>query len=734
MNPPRRQLLKLFGGAAITAPGTLDAQSPAPQTAPGRSLAVNPDALTDSPGLEYFILGNGGFFAALQSALPASGATHCGLMLFSPAHFTRKPGTMLFHDRAGMRRTVAQLIVGGKNWTPDPATSTVEWTYPEGVPTVRIEWKAGACDVVEQLSAAAAPHAALLRTVTVANRGTEAAEPVLYFSLSPNPVLFDEFEVDRERPMLVASGYHRLSLFVADSGPATAGDRDLRASFGRLAPGASATRTVVLTLDESRADFEKQDMPAVRAGAVSAWSRTAHVATDRDELNHLFRVAQSGIRAAVATSGKMDGGLLQYNLEWVRDASMVAGGAVLAGMPEIGAAILDRLLTRCVDDSGRTLDSGRHRPPETIELDQNGELLHAVATHWAWTGDDALVRRHWPRLRAVAEYVLQPLFRDPGIGLVKNRRELWERGPEHGVREGYELSYQVWDIVGLGDAARMAAHLGDSTAAERWSAAGAQMRRAMLEHPRFSLVHDGRFIKRRLADGSIQETLEPANRAGLPPGMPLREEKVSRCDPDAANVLPVALGLVDPASALARNTLASIEVLWNQRWTGGGYGRYHVTSEPDSPGPWPFATLFIARAYAEAGNAEKLWRALHWLATVQGGRSGGWLEFYGERPVPPLNPSGFIPWTWAEIVTLVVEHLAGFRPEPARLVIRPRLAAGLGRLDARLPLGSVVVDLTIRRAQGAPSAKVAGRAVEFNGVQLELPRPMRDTRIELNLK
>ena len=34
---------------------------------------------------------------------------------------------------------------------------------------------------------------------------------------------------------------------------------------------------------------------------------------------------------------------------------------------------------------------------------------------------------------------------------------------------------------------------------------------------------------------------------------------------------------------------------WNQAWTDGGYGRYHTSSEPDSPGPWPFASLFVAR-------------------------------------------------------------------------------------------------------------------------------------------
>ena len=61
---------------------------------------------------------------------------------------------------------------------------------------------------------------------------------------------------------------------------------------------------------------------------------------------------------------------------------------------------------------------------------------------------------------------------------------------------------------------------------------------------------------------------------------------------------------VDPAGPVARKTLESLEELWNQRWTMGGYGRYHVSSEPDSPGPWPIASIFMARAYLEAGDDE----------------------------------------------------------------------------------------------------------------------------------
>jgi GH15 family glucan-1,4-alpha-glucosidase len=447
----------------------------------------------------------------------------------------------------------------------------------------------------------------------------------------------------------------------------------------------------------------------------------------------MFRMAAHGFRAVVAESGKMDGGPWGYNLEWVRDASMSVAGAVLAGFPEIGAAMLDRILTRMIADNGAALDSSFHRPPETIELDQNGQLLHALWTHWAWTGSDALIRQHWPRIRATADFALDPKFRDPRTGLVKNSREFWERSMGYGVREGYELAYQAWNIAGWQRAAEMARRVGEPASAQRWLDAAALMKKSFLSDPRFSFLDQGRFIKRRLATGDVHATLEPPNREALPPGMPLRVEPVSYCDPDSGSVYPILLGLVDAASPEARRTLESMETLWNQRWTIGGYGRYHVTGEPDSPGPWPFATLFIARAYLEAGDSAKVWRALRWLAGVPGGRTGAWFEYYGPRPIPPLPPVAIIPWTWAEIVTLVVHHLLGVRPDPEGLTIRPRLLDGLNDVSARLRLNGRELRLRIRPTGGEPSALVQGRSLPLRDGALRTERPGRDTAIEIRL-
>lgn len=679
-----------------------------------------PDAETNRGGLSYFLLGNGLITVGVQSAPAAEAGTHAGLVVMSPDHLNRKTGSLLFHPRTGFELTRCAVWVDGKPHWPEPGRASIEWIYPDGIPTVRIRRAAAGLAVAEDLWCPAdAP--ALICSVTIEDAPLSGVRVTA--TLRPNPLLFDEYEVDRARARLAAGGYHHLELFAL--GESRVLEREVEVTLA-----GTQTAHFVLTLD---APGMMPDLAALRLKTADAWNKPSAIRTGDRGFDAMLRAATHGIRAAVARSGKMDGGIWQYNLEWVRDASMVAEGAVFSGQPDIAGAILRRILTRMVRDDGAALDSSFHRPPETIELDQNGQLLHALWTHWAWTGDFTLIREFWPRIRALADYPLRPEFRGAAPGLVKNSREFWERGPSYGVRDGYELAYQAWNIAAWPLAAEMAEKMDDGQSAGRWRDAAARMKRTFLSDPRYSFIENGRFIKRRLADGRHHATMEPPNREALPPGMPLRVDPVNYCDPDAASVFPMLLGIADPRGAVARATLESVETLWNQRWTTGGYGRYHVSGEPDSPGPWPFASLFIARAWLEAGDSAKVWRVLRWLEGVPGGRSGAWFEFYGERPSPPLPQVAIIPWIWAELLALGVNGVAGVRPTPTELVIRPRLLDGLDGAGATLPFNGGVLELRIRRSAGPPSATVNGRPVPFAEGALRIPRPEAGAAIEIRL-
>jgi hypothetical protein len=730
MSIKRRDFLKSVGTGAMAAGLSIPGTTLVPENETEVSQKVHADYCSDIPGSEYYLLGNGLIQAVIQTVPEGNPETHCGLLIMSPEHFGRKMSTFLYHPERGLERTRFTVNVDGTGYVPLFKTTRVTWKYPDRIPTLVVEWEAGSCHIREEFMCPIGA-AALVRKIVVSNAGTAPAKASGVIVLSPNFMFFDEYEVDRNKMTLTAVGYHRMQLF--PTGPVTIGDRHMAADFGTIPPGEERSASFVLTLDHPREEVEQKGLEQLRKGSADYWSKRATLNVRHEGLNHLFLAASTGIRAAIAKSGKMDGGIWQYNQEWVRDQSWVALASAMHGHTDIAHALMERILTLEIDDEGKTLESSRLRPPELFELDQNGEVLYALRNYWTWTGDDSFIRKYWTKIASIADFVLQPVFYDPQVGLLKNSREYWERDANMGVREGYELVYQLFTILGLNAAADMARYLGHEEHAARWNAVAKTMREAMLSHPKFSLVDDGHFTKRRLANGEVQKTMTPVNRKSMPPGSPLREESVSYCDADTENVLPIVFEVIDPRSPVSINTLKFIERLWNQRWKTGGYGRYDASSEPDSPGAWPFATLFVARAYLEAGDHEKVWRILDWLQHVQGGKSGSWLEFYGKRSVPPLPPIGIVPWNWAELTIFFVHHLLGIRPTPTELVLRPRLLTGLDLMEARIPLRGTVLQMTVRRTAGAPAATVNGKPVPVRDRKVILPLPQGETVVEFEL-
>jgi len=692
-----------------------------------RAAQAPPDMATDSDGIEYWFLGNGRLMAALQTVRKPESATHCGLILLSPEHIVSKHATLLFNEsRGGLAPTRFFVETGGSRHFAG-LDASVEWRYPSGIPAVVIRWRAGNLEVQEELLCLS-ESSALVRTVRVRNTGTTARQVIAGANLQPNKAFFEGRQIDAGRGIVTYTGYHRLEFFGFTR--VRASEAGVTADFGELAPGAAAEAVFGYALDDDARALIAKGPAALREESAASWRAAASLSTGSRLMDHLHRTSQTGLRAHISRTGKMNSGLFQYGGEWVRDSTICGMGAVLAGLPGVGRAILERLLVEKVDPEGRCWEYLSFRPDELMELDQNAVLTHGVWTHWVWTGSDDLVRKHWEILRRLADFPLRPAFRDPATGLLKSAREFWERHAMHGFSPGYELAYQVWNVIGLRSAAEMAAHMGDSAARQRWTQASTQLRKAILEDPRFSLVENGRFIKRRLANGEPQYSVVPPDRSKMPASMPLHFEKVSRCDPDSTQAYPILFEIVDPRGPVARRTLDALEALWNQRWSGGGYGRYDVTSEPDSPGSWPPASMLIAQAALAAGDHEKVWRTLRWLGEVSGGRSGAWFEFYGDRPVPPLPRIGILPWTLGEMQIFFVTHLLGVRPAPGEIVVRPRLLAGLKKMEARLPLNGHILNLTVQAA-GEWSARLDGKPVAMADGALRMPRPARDTTLEI---
>jgi hypothetical protein len=472
---------------------------------------------------------------------------------------------------------------------------------------------------------------------------------------------------------------------------------------------------------------------AAAAPSVRHWSALTAFRSSSDLLNHLFAAARNQLPAVVRASGVVDGGIWQYNLEWLRDQAAVASALVMLGDFALARTMLSRLLRDFVTADGDTVDSSRHRAPQDVELDQNGELLLALKSYVDWTGDVGLVREHWPRVAATAEFPLRDIFRHPPSGLLHNGREYWERHAAYGIEDGLELTHQLFASLGLTAAAELGRLVGQTEHGTRWEAESARLKQALLHDPQYALVDAGHFIKRRGVDGNVQHEIAVPPGVNLPRGVPLTDAGPHYLNPDTSSVLPISLEYIDPRSDLAGRTLREVEQLWNQRWDGGGYGRYHVSSEPDSPGPWPFPSLFVARAWWEAGDDERMWRVLNWLAAAPGGKAGAWFEFYGPRPVPPCPQVGIMPWTWAELVTLLVHHILGVRPSGDQLWLRPRLPVGVDRIEATFRVRDHRLRLRLRRAEAGQAAvfRVGGQAQPATAGGLRLPWPP-DPDIEID--
>jgi hypothetical protein len=646
------------------------------------------DAKTTLEGVDYFFLGNGRIQAAVQ-VTPAEGATPAGLLVMDPERLGAKRAALTFDGALGLAPTAVSLIVRGTAHSARGGCVRARWLPGSVDPRVEVAWSGGRCRVTELFLCPDGRSARLLRRVTVSGPSSGPARVRLRTAAGRQAA---------EAALSLRHGVPKSAVFEY-----------------RLVRRGGRSSVAVRVVDD----------PGPVAGPGTAWAGAAACRFHDPLLDRFFAAAKFQLRAAVSSSGRLDGGVWQYNLEWVRDQAFIALALAMSGQAAVGRTMFARLLDEFIDDRGAAMDSSRFRPWEESEFDQNGVLLFALASYLDWTGDRGLVEDNWRKIELAADFPLRPAFRHGASGLLSNRREFWERHGAHGIEMGLELTHQLYVAMGLKAAARLAGLVGRTEKGAKWAAAAAALREAMLKSPRFSLVESGTFVKRRGVDGRVQEEIRPEAGSHLPREAPLFEPGRHLLDPDTSAVLPVAWEFVDPGGPLARKTLASMETLWDQRWTGGGYGRYNVTSEADSPGPWPFASLFVARAAVEAGDGATARRVLDWLGRVPGSRAASWFEFYGPRPVPPYPQVGIIPWTWAEMLFLFIHHLLGVRPEEGALRLRPRLLPGQERMEADLAVRGRRLELAVRRARRGeePGFTVGARKIPYRacGVGVNLP-------------
>ncbi len=654
------------------------------------------DARTTLEGVSYFFIGNGCITAAVQLCLSGEG-TAIGLMVMHPEVFGPKRTALTFDSQSGLAPTSLKITSQDVDLSPSPLNVEAGWTDVDAIPAIDAKWGNARFDISEKFYCPDLDSPRIIRQISLSNRSGE------------------------QESVCIQTGIRARSL----KKQVTLGPSENKVCFLEY--------RLVEEQDEISVDLGWVNQPDVGPDAAGYWGKTTSCRFDSPTLDHMFVSAKNQLPANIADSGRLDASIWQYNLEWVRDQSMIAFGLTVSGHFERAGTILNRLLSQFVTDRGDTLDSSQERPTSEVELDQNGELLLALRTYVDWTGDLSIVQNHWPKVCATANFPLQGVFRHPDTALLHNQREYWERHALHGIEDGMELAYQLFVSIGLSSAAHLAEILGHKTDAKKWRIAAGAIKQAMLFDPRYALVDNGHFIKRRHVNGEIQHEVHVENDTQLPKDIPILEPGSHYLNPDSSSALPIAFEFIDPRSSLAKKTLREVEALWNQRWQGGGYGRYNVTSEPDSPGPWPFASLFIARAYLEMEEDDKVWRTLNWLKSAPGSKSGSWFEFHGPRPIPPYPQVGIIPWTWAEHLILFVHHMLGIRPAWNKLKIRPKLLSGIDNAESSVRLRGFRLNIKLQKVQdhSKPGFWIDGAFHAYDKRGIEIDMPSRDLEIKV---
>ena len=205
---------------------------------------LHQDFSTYTPGIEYFLLGNGDIQAAIQYCPDRSGdrpLSFLGLTIMDAERFSRKWSTFLFHPERGFERTAIGVGLDDAAFSVAPGTcKSVQWKYPDGVPVVAVSWSAGDCEVEEQFYV---PHegSLLFRAVRLKNNGTRERTAKVWLSLVPNFALFDDIAPDTQADTVHAHGFADMKLQCVDGKASVSGRYEMNVDLGQIKPDHAVT-------------------------------------------------------------------------------------------------------------------------------------------------------------------------------------------------------------------------------------------------------------------------------------------------------------------------------------------------------------------------------------------------------------------------------------------------------------------------------------------------------------
>jgi hypothetical protein len=396
-----------------------------------------------------------------------------------------------------------------------------------------------------------------------------------------------------------------------------------------------------------------------------------------------------------------------------RDAVWTALGSLAVG-DFAAAALTLRFLGRHQDLSGKILHECTTSGLVHYDASDSTTLyLLLAARYLAWTGDEALIREEWPRIRRAFDFALGT-DRD-GDGLVENTR-IGHGWIEFGRLGGGDVTHynaSIWTAAlnELTDIARLA---GEPEFATRLVALAIRARRA-LERTFFDEA-TGRYalnVRRDEAGGWTGNWTQTAMQA-----------------------VPLLLGMVEPARM--RRWLDDVPgdaftSPWGVRMVPNTDPHYDPKSYHGGA-VWPLYTGWVSWAEFAAGHsrdATRHWRMNAGLALERA--KGAWDEvLHGEEH----RAAGVCPdqaWSTAMAVAPFVYGMLGVAPDALRRRLRlaPQIPEEWRRLRVeRIRVGDVRVALDYSRDDGVHRFRLSGSGGSY-GVAFEpaVPSPVCAVRV-----
>ena len=254
----------------------------------------------------------------------------------------------------------------------------------------------------------------------------------------------------------------------------------------RLQPGESREVDWIAPLSGAFGPGAGFDPQAAQAAVAQDW---------RGKLDRVrIRVPAQGqrivdtLRTALAhmlisrTGPRLQPGTRSYARAWIRDGAMISEGLLRLGREDVATEFL-RWYAPYQFDSGKVPCCVDDRGSDPVpEHDSQGELVHAVAEAYRYTGDRELLAAMWPHVEAAVRYMDQLRLGERSEAIRTLDPAFYGLMPASISHEGYSAkpmhSYwdDFWALRGYKDAVQVAQWLGKDAAAQRFAASRDQFR------------------------------------------------------------------------------------------------------------------------------------------------------------------------------------------------------------------------------------------------------------------